>query len=329
MPVPGNVSSAKRVFLPMAHPPNGILAMCLLGLSLSAVAQHPFPTPADQPVWNVLDCGTIDGLWCSTVPSMYIDSVSACGHAYGRTIVAYEDTLYVRNDGPRTVFRVGANCLDREYLMYDYSLSVGDTVYPSGPFMAGLGADSAWFILESIDTVVQQGVPRRRFGMNYDLSNGTGTWGMGQMDWIEGIGSTTHPFYAGMCIVDFVCAKWYQLLCYDSASVNLYLDTVLNTCDTVIMPTRIEEGGRGRGEMAVSWDPLTRELIVHLNPSLTSGQIRFMLVGMDGSVSPLQTPIRSGAGDYRFPARNLAAGIYVVQVAGGGSMVARGRVVVQ
>ena len=298
-------------------------------LSVLASAQQPFPTPADQPVWNVLDCNTIDGLWCTTVPCMYIDSVLACGHAYGRTMVAYEDTLYVRNDGPRTVFRVGANCLGREYLMYDYSLSVGDTVYPSGPFMANLGADSALFTLASIDTVVQQGVPRRRFGMNYDLSNGTGTWGMGQMDWIEGVGSTTHPFYAGTCLVDFLCAKWYKLLCYDSASVNLYVDAVLNTCDTVIMPTRIKEGSRGKGEMAVSWDPLTHELIVHLSPFLTSGQLRFMLVGMDGRVTPLQAPILSGDGKYRVPTRHLAAGIYVVQMVGGGDMIAKGRVAVQ
>lgn len=44
------------------------------------------------------------------------------------------ETIYVRNDGPRTRLRVGSKCLDKEYLLYDYSLADGDPVYPGWPF---------------------------------------------------------------------------------------------------------------------------------------------------------------------------------------------------
>lgn len=90
---------------------NKILVLIAYLFTLSIRAQQPFPTPADQPVWNVLECNLIDGLWCSTVPYQYIDSAEVCGHTYGFLTEPFysSDTMYVRNVGQRTRFRMGAD----------------------------------------------------------------------------------------------------------------------------------------------------------------------------------------------------------------------------
>lgn len=213
--------------------------------------------------------------------------------------------------------------------MYDYSISIGDTIYPGGPFTYGYEADTAMFILTSIDTIEQQGVARRRFFMTYDLSNGTDPGVVTQMDWIEGVGSTTHPFYAGACLVEFLCWESYHLLCCDSASVNLYLDTVLNTCDTSIVHTSIKEGAKDQGEFMASWEPVSGELAVYLSPALASGNLRFRLVAMDGKYFPLRPSGPSVSGAYRFVPPGLAVGVYVVQVTDGSGLVAFRRVFIQ
>jgi hypothetical protein len=212
--------------------------------------------------------------------------------------------------------------------MYDYSLAMGDTVYPGGPFTAGSGSDTALFILTSIDTITQQGVARRRFSMMYDLSNGTVPGMVSQMNWIEGVGSTTHPIYAAECLVDFLCERNYDLLCYDSASVNLYLDTVLNTCDTVISHTSIKEVGKGQGFLA-HWDPVSGELAVYLSPALASGNLLFMLIAMDGKYFPLRSSGPAVSGEYHLVPPSLVVGIYAVLVTNGNGMVAGQRIFIQ
>lgn len=303
----------------------------LFALSLSAAAQQPFPAPADLPVWNVLQCELIDGPWCSTVSYHYSGSAEVCGHSYGYAMEPWGglDTIYMRNEGPRTRFRIGSDCLDKEYLMYDFSLSIGDTVYPGGPFTAGFPADTALFIVASIDTITQQGVARRRFSMTYDLSNGTDPWMVEQMDWVEGVGSTTHPFYAAECLTNFLCWRSYQLLCYDSLSVNLYLDAALNTCDTILIPTAIGQEGEDRGTFVAHWDPASGELAVRFSPARAAGNLRFMLIAMDGKSFPLRFAGPGGNGEHRMLLPGLADGIYMVYVSDEHGMVASRRVFIQ
>ncbi|MFV0502306.1 MAG: T9SS type A sorting domain-containing protein [Bacteroidales bacterium] len=70
-------------------------------------------------------------------------------------------------------FRGDYHSINNEVLLYDFSLSVGDT----------FDMVSFTFVVESVDTINYNGIPRRKFTIRpfpYDLLGG---------DWIEGIGN--------------------------------------------------------------------------------------------------------------------------------------------
>ncbi len=79
------------------------------------------------------------------------------------------------------------------------------------------------FKLENIETMVFEGVGRRRFTMRFNPN-----W-MGEPDeplngtmyWVEGIGSTMHPFFHLACIHDG-CEATYSATCVDSLGVRVH-----------------------------------------------------------------------------------------------------------
>ncbi len=84
-------------------------------------------------------------------------------------------------------FRGDYHSINNEVLLYDFSLSVGDTFGMVSFFSLSVGDTfgmvSFTFAVESIDTINYNGIPRRKFTIRpfpYDLLGG---------DWIEGIGN--------------------------------------------------------------------------------------------------------------------------------------------
>ncbi|MBP6643317.1 MAG: hypothetical protein KA186_09515 [Flavobacteriales bacterium] len=195
--------------------------LCLVGcvLTKSISAQQPFPTAADEPRWSVSwyilgPFAFNNAFSCST-------SIDLCGHTYS----AVEEfnpigPAYFRNDGQRTLLRRTTNCTDKEYLLYDFSLNAGETTYVGSETFAL--PDTAMAIVQSIDTIEVLGTPRRRFTMLIDLCPSEGNEPFfTPMEWIEGIGSTTHPFYAAICLCDG-CESSINLQCSDSSGRATY-----------------------------------------------------------------------------------------------------------
>lgn len=193
--------------------------------------QHIFPTYTDSAKWDVYAC--FMGMSCQTSIYKYSYDTVFCGKAYSKTVLSGYLTTgvgFVRSDSIRSYCRASTNCLDKEYLMYDYSMNPGDSIYAGLSLMPPFAmTDTTKFVLTSIDTVNFLGKNRRVFHMLFN-PNGTGVPNR-PMNWIEGIGSTTHPFHSMVCLQDG-CETSFRLLCYDSSSVQLYQDTVYNTCDS-------------------------------------------------------------------------------------------------
>ncbi len=204
----------------------------LMLLASVCAAQQPFLTYGDAPAWSVLHCTMGIGVACNTDHYQYEDTVSMCGSTYAMLPFDGYDTMYVRNEGQRTRFRRTTDCASKEYLMYDFGMSVGDSVYAGLNVPYGGQLDTARFKLLGIDTVMLFDIARRRFHLLFDRCNEFGS--ISYMDWIEGIGSTTHPFYPLACICDY-CESGFRTLCCDSAGVMLYRDSLYNTCDTVLL----------------------------------------------------------------------------------------------
>lgn len=195
----------------------------------NAKSQTSFPSLTDNPTWSVY--GT-DNFWSGVFLTRnyeYEKDTLLCGQQY----IKVESTPnhpnnvigYARVDNEKVYIRTSNNCADKEYLMYDFSLNIGDTVYCGYDIY-----DTTQFWVVAIDTVNHFGIDRKTLRMNFYM--GTPPWGIVVgMDWIEGIGSTTHPFYPTVCLTDN-CETLYTLLCYDSSGTQLYQNSSFSTCDT-------------------------------------------------------------------------------------------------
>ena len=190
--------------------------------------QTVFPSFVDNPTWNVLEC-----FWynCSTHTYQYVYDTTFCSQSYSKVALLYNQNGYFRSDSLKTYFRKSPNCNDKEYLIYDYSLNIGDTAYVGINLELGNSNDTTAFILTQIDTINYFGVARQRFKMNFDNCN-TGI-PLHFMFWTRGIGSETHPFYSFRCLCDG-CEYNFTLLCFDSTATQLYQNIIYNTCDTTI-----------------------------------------------------------------------------------------------
>jgi hypothetical protein len=172
----------------------------LLLLSFFSYAQSPFPTASDSVTWTV--CHTV---YSPVAPDSYIyekkinmvEWANVCGLDYS-LIQDSNNNAYVRNDSMRVYLRMGVNCLEKEYLMYDFSLNVGDTVLCGWNLDLRYYSDTTQFWVTQVDTINQKRVLTMEYFPLYpDLSY------VKTMTWTVGIGSNEHPFYPISTALDY------------------------------------------------------------------------------------------------------------------------------
>lgn len=184
----------------------------------SAFGQQPFPTYADGAQWSVYT--SVFGAPYGTYVFQYSESTTLCGQQY--SVVPAGGGIwfgpgYFRNEGQRTFFRTSTDCGMAERVIYDFSAEIGDTLLIGmHEFDAPLGTNR--FVVDTIETVNVLGIDRRGFKVSYELWDG---FFGGQMYWMEGVGSLTHPFFPLVCLNDGCEATW-NLTCLDSMDVPLY-----------------------------------------------------------------------------------------------------------
>ena len=299
------------------------------GAGNQANAQQPFPTCSDSGTWSVLRCLYGIGVWCGTESISYDYTDTLCG----RTWSVYDwpgfggpNVAYIRNEGQRTLLRRTSDCLDKEYVVYDFSMEVGDSLY-APMTMDIMDPDTTLFVLQDIDTVDVLGVERRRFSLLYDPCNEN--FVNTPMQWIEGIGSTTYPFFPVECMCDF-CEQSFGLLCYDSAGVQLYLDPFYGTCDTLI--TAIDERDRdGARLLQVKYDASAGALNIALDPGVAgAGGPGFWLtlVASDGRTVKRQQVPDPPIGPVHMEIAAIARGAYALLLSDDRALLAAQRIVI-
>jgi hypothetical protein len=304
--------------------------VAILLLPFTGRCQQPFPTYGDGGTWSVLHCVTGIGTTCHTETYGYIGSDTFCGHIWSTYVwpsFGDPNIAYLRNDGQRTLLRRTSDCLHKEYVIYDFSMDVGDSVY-SPMTMDIMDPDTTLFILQAIDTVEILGVERRRFSLLFDPCNEN--FVTTPMEWIEGIGSTMHPFYPVDCLCDF-CEQSLTLLCYDSSEVQLYVDPVFQTCDTLI--TAIDErGGAHASMLSVFHDATAGSLYVTVNKNAWNESrtgLALVLMASDGRIVRQQGLTASAASGVRMDVASVAPGVYVLLLTNGSERLAAQRVIIQ
>lgn len=186
-------------------------------------------------------------------------------------------------------------------------MEVGDTVYV-GLNMDYLAEGTAKFILQSIDTVEIFNVRRRMITLLIDPCNGDRT--VLPMEWIEGIGSTMHPFYPLMRICDCYESS-YSLLCHDSTGVQLHQHPAITDRDTLFLGIQDEQEDEGFSFNAFH-DPVGDALVIGIEsgvPGRAVDDADLMMITADGRIVRQQRWSGSG-GTTRKALSGISSGAY-------------------
>ena len=200
-------------------------------LANPSIGQPVFPVSADSPQWNILAGYTTFALTdLSTVQWTVIADTSLCGVMFE---MAYGDTFpfsFYRIEGDRVHLRTSTDCDQPEFLLYDFGLSIGDTVLCASDRWGELISTPFW--VTGIDTVNVMGIERQRLLMNYFFDpNEPFSAPILEMQWVRGMGSLTHPFHP-------VAYSWNNghsvssVLCYWEEQEQLYDHPFYYSCDT-------------------------------------------------------------------------------------------------
>jgi hypothetical protein len=208
----------------------------------TGMSQNVFPSFADNAKWNVLHCVSGIGNSCNTITYQFDYDTLFCGHIYSKINAVTTGSIgYIRSENSRVYIRTTNSCIDKEYVMYDFSINVGDTIYLANNIWNSNPNDTTKFVLDSINIINFNGIERYIYYVKYEPdSHLWPNWYGRHMIWIEGIGSITNPFFPIECIQD-ICESSWQLLCFDSLGIQLYQDSIFKTCDTTYTDVRVNE----------------------------------------------------------------------------------------
>jgi len=236
---------------------------------LPLTAQTVFPTAADQPVWHLTTYG-MNGPGQATA---YVSSDTfVCGHTWNVaqqyfTAENGQNTNpwtigYYREEGARVYFRQSLNCADREYLMYDFSLEPGDSVWVGIPGLSAL-SDTMLMRVVSIYYTCVLGKEQKTLVVSGILPVGS----LFEIDltlhWIEGVGAAgfvyQHPFYSGACFEDNICEIWFQVSCLETTSGTIY-GYPGSSCIPNLSRIHVNAHVEGNTQTGATWNTAFREL---------------------------------------------------------------------
>jgi hypothetical protein len=184
----------------------------------------------------------------------------------------------------------------QEHLLYDFSLSVGDTASVT-PLV--LYQTKVEVVVDSIDTVMINGTTHRKIY----ISDGV-TLSFGLEFWIEGIGSTCGPLLPGYSISRPFHWPYPQLLCFERNGLKLYENQSYEDCYAK--------------DPYVSVDEVRNDVSVKVFPNPTSNQLRiqsdlkissFKVLSVTGQV------LKAGMlSDQVISVNALNAGVYFLEI---------------
>jgi Secretion system C-terminal sorting domain len=215
-----------------------IIALC----PLYALAQNSFPNAATNPLWHI-EMGNFFG-----APQVADFSLGNNVEIEGKIYQEIKSTStqdpqpvlngYVRNENKKVYIRTfdpwNRGNLSKEKLMYDFSLEVNKKIYCAA-FSLENPADSTLCWAVSTDSMVFRGVKRKVWNMRYFESTGISDPPNRNVPetWIEGIGSTAHPFFPLYCISEG-CEAYSAIVCMHESNVLKFLSPRYSSCDSLI-----------------------------------------------------------------------------------------------
>jgi hypothetical protein len=269
---------------------------------INCYAQISFPTATTNPVWRVekgnffADLYTGDytlGNEVTLYNKQYREIISTFPPDYLPTIDGY-----VRNEGKKiyivTFDPWNNGTLSNEKLMYDFSLETNKKIYCAALSLEN-PTDSTLCWATSTDSIIYRGTKRKIWNVIYaeQSTNPNDTIKFSTI-WIEGIGSTKHPFFPLHCISGG-CEAISSLVCFEESNTLKYLNPLYSSCNTLITSAK---------------ESITQE-DVKLYPTLATYQL-----AVDNNVlSNLSIQISNSLGQL-FITKQLEKGINQIDISG-------------
>lgn len=200
--------------------------LLIFTISKISLAQEYVPFPDTNAYWNINT-----STWGSSEPTNPIGIVGdtlidnktyiKLGRSIDSTFNAQNATFIggYREENKRYYF-VFPISDSTEQILYDFNLSVNDTLRFDNPYAFGIRTVQ----VTGIDSILIQGNYRKKYEL---LSKYHLTSEYGQIDtWIEGIGSTNGIIYSGLIGIDIN----YSLICFHQNNDLVYIDSPDGTC---------------------------------------------------------------------------------------------------
>jgi flagellar basal body rod protein FlgG len=264
---------------------------------------HPkaFPMIEESPQWNILTVDQHIPHIGSTQEVQYGMNTVMCGKRYSKVWV---DGIraYIRSNDKKTYYRRTENCDSKEYLLYDYSLNVGDTAWLGWNQYDWIAKDTAAFVLTSIDSINIYQHVRKVLKMEYADDDQAFS---GSLHWIHGIGSTTHPFYPYGMLNDGLLRK-YALTCYYTEGEIRYHNNSYPNCNYNY--TDLDENDKNT--FSISPNPFNNTIKITSN-NIEIKEIK--LYSITGQLIPIEKQKYEDITILKIDP-NLPNGVYMIQV---------------
>ncbi|PID94383.1 MAG: hypothetical protein CSA95_02900 [Bacteroidetes bacterium] len=206
----------------------------------------------------------------------------------------------IREDNSKHIYVIGCECTfpgsgEGEVLLYDFSKSVGDTVFVG---IDGLGPEG-YLIISNIDSMLIEDNYRKTFHFN-TLYN---------FYWIEGIGST-RGLFSPITAQPTGFQKW-ELICFNQDNTIKFLNPEFSTCFPVF--TSVDEPKQSIHNVRIFPHPITDISVIEFNNQNFNFQ-SFELFNMVGQ--KMEELNIEGKSHMTISADNFKPGLYFFRISG-------------
>ena len=190
-------------------------------------ARAQFPTFKDNPIWKVVDYTSGTPQLAKIVTWQFSGETTICNQTYSK-ILANKNTWFLRKDGNKTYIRIAEDCKEKEFLLYDFDMKVGDIHWVKGY----LAPDSMKIKLLSIDKVLYNNTLQNVFNLEYTYPFGPQK--AASLRWISNIGSPERsPLYFLSCFPQLVDGYGFALACMSQNGNLIYENPKFPDCKLV------------------------------------------------------------------------------------------------
>jgi hypothetical protein len=194
------------------------------------IAQESFPNLEDNPNWKVVNTVT-SFPETKTLLEYHLEKDTLINSSTYQKVA--NNVGYIRLLNDKVYFRLERD--SKEFLLYDFGLNVNDTVYCGFNLNDGNDLDSTKYWVVQVDSVVLEDGKHKRLKMNY---NPTSDY-IASMDWIEGVGSTIHPFFSTISLGN--PGGFSELLCFHLEGNKIFQNSSYSDCELATSINNIQK----------------------------------------------------------------------------------------